>query len=307
MPRPQRLHARPPAMSLAALIARLLHPHPTPAPVAVGSPAPAAGPGWLALRDALRDFRTGGPCRVQLVSLARALRNCQTEDALCFLPRLLELATSFRAHTLPQLSAIAALAASEAWPTERARRFASDGAQLGRLADDLVPGARPSCALLTAAEDSLRMLTAELRALQQQVDAVIAGSTEQLPAQLSQAFAGRGLRALLILEGDWQRPALLANPDEFAAMLDLLARFHRERLRGQAPRLRLRAQLEADQLFLASRDQATGPAPAEKDLERFGLRALAARLHCGLRCRAGEVQLAFPLAARSATAAGAPG
>lgn len=305
MARPLRSRARRPTMPLAALLARLLHPREA-SPATAASPAITA-PEWLALRDALREFRAGGRSRIQFVSLARALRNCQMEDAERFLPRLQELTTSFRTHTLPQLVEIAALAAREAWPADRAQRLASDAEQLGRLADRLPAGDRPPRARLVAAEDSLRVLTAELRALQQRVDAAIAGSTEQVPAQLSQAFGVRGLRALLILEGDWQRPALLANPDEFAAMIDLLARFHRERLRGQPPLLRVRVQLATDRLFLASRDQATGPAPAEMDLERLGLRALAARLHCGLRCRAGEVQLTFPLAARSAAVARAPG
>lgn len=307
MTRPQRARSRTPATPLATLLARLLHPRLDPVETTGALPAPAAASAWLGLRDALREFRAGGRGRVQLVSLARALRDCQVEDGERFLPRLLDLATSFRTHTLPQLEAIAELAAREPWSPEQALRFAGDCAQLADLPERLLPGGRPAHAQLGAAEASLRLLTAELRLLQQRVESVLAESTEQLPAQVCREFAAQGLKALLSLEGDWRQGALLANPDEFAQMLGLLARLHRERLHGRASLLWLRLQLAPDRLLIASCDRAPGPPPTESELERLGLRALAGHLHCGLRCRAGEVQLAFPLAAGGDVAARTPG
>lgn len=308
MTRPSRSRPRSSATPLATLLARLLHPRPAPPSATGGLPAPAAASVWLGLRDALREFRAGGRSRVQLVSLARVLRDGQMEDGERFLSRLLELVTAFRMQTLPELEEVAALAAREPWSAEQARRFASDCAQLAELPARLAPSGRPARGQLAAAEDSLRLIVAELHLLQQRVDAMLAESTEQLPAQICREFAARGLKALLSLEGDWRQAALIANPDELAEMLDLLARLHRGRLRGRPPLLWLRLQLEPNQLLLASRDRAPGPAPTESELERLGLRALAGRLHCGLRCRAGEVQLAFPLADRGlAAAARAPG
>jgi hypothetical protein len=222
-----------------------------------------------------------------------ALLNSQGPAAERFQPRLHAAAAGCRERTLPALRHLAALATRGPWEGERCRIFLADCELLERLALDLEAGAAPPPAQLQSAGRALRGIEAALEELQQRVEAKLTLPPIEFLSLLLALIAEAGLALQLDLEGDWRDGARLADPEDAGKLVGRLVHFHAVRLGKAGGRLLLRAWREPDHLLLASRDEATGPPPSEADLQRAGLTAPAARRHCGLRLREGEVQLSF--------------
>ncbi len=274
------------------------------APVAAD---PTAAPGvehWRALRDQLRAFRHSAAARGQLTSLTSTLRNSRGESAARYGPRLREEAAAFQARTLPLLQQIGALAAGGPWDALRNRAFRNDCELIAAFAAGLDAEHPPAASALAAAEEAARAISAGLWSLARQVDARLAVPPERFLGLLLSHFAAAGLPLRLDIGGDWQDGAPIANPDEADQLFALLGPFYRERLRDQPGSLCLRAWREPTQLLVACRDELV-PAPTAADLEGIGATALAAQLHCGLRCHRGEIQLAFAVATGDERARGA--
>ncbi len=253
---------------------------------------------WRPLRDQLRGFRHSAAARGQLDSLIFALRNSQGErdTAARYFPRLRAAAAAFRLQTLPILRQIGDLAAAGAWDKLRCRAFQADAERLAQLASVLAPDRLPPANELAAAERAARAISAGIEALHLQVDARLAVPPAAFIGLLLTRFAAVGLSLRLDLAGDWRDEAPVANPDEADQLFVLLGQLFRQRARGGAGVLLLQARREPTQLLVACRDDLAGSAPGAADLERLGIAAAAARLHCGLRCQDGGVQLAFILA-----------
>jgi len=259
--------------------------------------APATAEHWRALRDQLRGFRHSAAARGQLESLIFALRNSQGEAAARYYPRLRDEAAAFQAQTLPILQQIASLAAAGPWEAPHGRAFAAESERLAHFAADLASQPPPPASTLAAAERAARAIRAEVDALRHEVDARLALSPAQFLGLLLTRFAAAGLPLLLELRGDWQDEAPIANPDEADQLFGRVAQLFAERRDRARASLTLRAQRDPTHLLVGCRDDAAGAPPGPADLERLGISALAARLHCGLRCHEGEVLLAFTLAA----------
>jgi hypothetical protein len=242
----------------------------------------------------LRAFRHSAAARGQLDRLHATLRSCRGEFADRHLPGLGEQLAAFRSDALPLLTQIATLASRAGLGGMTGRALLADAKRLGRLAAGLER--EPEPARLAAAERAIRAIDAELRALQQLVDAQLAAPLAEVIGSLVARFAESGLCPQLELAGEWTDGARIADPDDADALFAALARFYAPAAGEAAPVLRLRAERRPDQLVVSCRREGAAP-PAMSALEEAGIAALAGRLHRGLRCRGEDVQLAFMLEA----------